>query len=143
MLYAAFVAGLYRMIGIEFGEFPVNRSVEAIRVHAEPSAAYFVQSTVSAYEKHMEPDSRDQEEPGKEASNLIVLVSELYNFQVISCILIYDLVRDLLNQPQLSECNVELLLKIVKSESLRPLSHYFAKFLKIPGCSSDRMTHLR
>ncbi|KAF9648687.1 hypothetical protein BDM02DRAFT_3155622 [Thelephora ganbajun] len=96
VLYAALVAGLYRMIGIEF-------------------AAYFVQSTVSAYEKHTRNSRQDQDEPGKEASNLIVLVSELYNFQVISCILIYDLVRDLLNQPRLSEYNVELLLKIVRT----------------------------
>lgn len=70
----------------------------------------------------MGPGSRDQDEPGKVASNLIVLVSELYNFQVISCILIYDLVRDLLNRPKLSEYNAELLLRIVKSESPRPLS---------------------
>lgn len=64
----------------------------------------------------MKSSPQDQDEPGKESSNLIVLVSELYNFQVVSCILIYDLVRDLLNQPRLSEYNVELLLKIVKSE---------------------------
>lgn len=59
---------------------------------------------------------QDQGEPGKEAPNIIVLISELYNFQVIGCILIYDLVRDLLSQPQLSEYNVELLLKVVRSE---------------------------
>lgn len=84
--------------------------------YVAPLAAYFVQSTFSAYEKHVESSPQDQDEPGKEASNLIVLVSELYNFQVISCILIYDVVRDLLNQPQLSEYTVELLLKIVKSK---------------------------
>lgn len=84
-----------------------------------------------------------QDEPGKEASNLIVLVSELYNFQVISCILIYDLVRDLLSKPQLSEYSVELLLKIVRSKCLYSLSLRFAKLSKILGCSSDRMIHLR
>jgi nucleolar MIF4G domain-containing protein 1 len=68
----------------------------------------------------MESTPQDQDEPGKEASNLIVLVSELYNFQVISCVLIYDLVRDLLNQPQLSEYNVELLLKVLRSKYSRP-----------------------
>jgi len=61
---------------------------------------------------------QDLDEPGKEASNLIVLISELYNFQVISCILIYDLIRDLLNKPRLLEYNVELLLKVVRSEYL-------------------------
>ena len=59
---------------------------------------------------------QDLDEPGKEASNLIVLISELYNFQVVSCILIYDLVRGLLNRPRLLEYNVELLLKVVRSE---------------------------
>ena len=58
---------------------------------------------------------QDQDGTGKEASNLVVLLSELYNFQVISCVLIYDLVRDLLNKPRLSEYNVELLLKVVRS----------------------------
>jgi len=86
---------------------------------------------------------QDKDEPGKEASNLIVLVSELYNFQVISCILIYDLVRDLLSKPQLSEYSVELLLKIVRSKCLYSLSLRFAKPPKILGCSSDKMIHLR
>jgi nucleolar MIF4G domain-containing protein 1 len=105
------------------------------------SAAYFVQSTVSAYEKHVGSSPRDQDEPGKEASNLIVLVSELYNFQVISCILIYDIVQDLLSQRQLSEYNIELLLKILRSKYLHSLSRGFTKLGKILGCSSDKMTH--
>lgn len=109
----------------------------------QPLAAYFVQSTISAYEKHMGSDPQDQDEPGKEATNLIVLVSELYNFQVISCILIYDLVRDLLSKPQLSEYNIELLLKVVRSKYLPSLPPRFAKISKVLGCSSDRMTHLR
>lgn len=91
----------------------------------------------------MGPSPQDQEEPGKEASNLIVLVSELYNFQVISCILIYDLVRDLLSKPQLSEYSIELLLKILRSKCLYSLSLRFAKPQKILGCSSDKMIHLR
>jgi hypothetical protein len=86
---------------------------------------------------------KDQEKPGKEASNLIVLVSELYNFQVISCILIYDLVRGLLSKSQLSEYNVELLLKVLRSKCLYSLPLRFAKLSKILGCNSDKMTHLR
>jgi len=85
----------------------------------------------------------DRDESGKEASNLIVLVSELYNFQVISCILIYDLVRDLLNKPQLSEYNVELLLKVVRSMYMHSPPLRFAKFSKVLGRSSDKMTHPR
>lgn len=106
-------------------------------------AAYFVQSTVSAYEKYTESIPQDQDEPGKEASNLIVLISELYNFQVVSCVLIYDLVRDLLGKPQLSEYNVELLLKIVRSKCPYPPSLRSAKLPKVLGYSFDKMTHPR
>lgn len=55
--------------------------------------------------------------PGaKESKNLLTLALELYNFQVISCILIYDIVRVLIKQ--LDEHSVELLLKVVKSKYL-------------------------
>ena len=91
----------------------------------------------------MGPSPQDQDERGKEASNLIVLVSELYNFQVISCILIYDLVRDLLSKPQFSEYIVELLLKIVRSKSLHPSSPRLAELSKILDCSSGKTTQLR
>ncbi|KAJ7650126.1 hypothetical protein FB45DRAFT_887044 [Roridomyces roridus] len=107
VLYAAFVSSLHKIIGIEF-------------------AAYFVQNVVSAYEKHYSDLEKSEEQPvvvdsqtgastkGKECSNLIVLLSELYNFQVISCVLVYDLIRGLL-ETDLSEFNVELLLKIVRN----------------------------
>jgi nucleolar MIF4G domain-containing protein 1 len=45
----------------------------------------------------------------------MVLLSELYNFQVISCVLIYDLIRSLLSE-ELSEVVVELLLKLLRSK---------------------------
>ena len=57
------------------------------------------------------------EAKGKECSNLIVLLSELYNFQVISCVLMYDIIRNFLND-ELSEFNVELLLKLLRSTPL-------------------------
>lgn len=63
-------------------------------------------------------NNNDEEEgiPGaKEAKNLLTLVLELYNFQVIACILVYDLVRLLISN--LDEYSVELLLKIVKSKN--------------------------
>nr|GAT50977.1 MIF4G/MA4-domain-containing protein [Mycena chlorophos] len=100
VLYAAFVSSLHKIIGIEF-------------------AAHFVQSVVSAYEQHYanlgtpDPTVPDAPTP-KECSNLIVLVSELYNFQVISCVLVYDIIRGLL-ETELTEYNVDLLLKIVRN----------------------------
>ncbi|KAI0091308.1 hypothetical protein BDY19DRAFT_991875 [Irpex rosettiformis] len=101
VLHAAFIASLHKIIGVEF-------------------AAYFVQSVITTYERHfssLQTSSVDlavDEMLGKECSNLIVLLSELYNFQVISCVLVYDLIRGLLDG-DLSEFKVELLLKIVRN----------------------------
>ncbi|KAF8738810.1 hypothetical protein RHS02_05516, partial [Rhizoctonia solani] len=102
ILHAAFVAAIHKIIGIEF-------------------AAFFIENTVSSYETHWNnlrsSSSQNPEEPAigsKESSNLLVLLSELYNFQVISCVLIYDLIRALLDS-EFSEFDVELLLKVVKN----------------------------
>ncbi|KAF5391624.1 hypothetical protein D9757_002400 [Collybiopsis confluens] len=109
VLYAAFVSSLRKVLGIEF-------------------AAYFLQNVVLVYEKYLsdllstdkidsshEVESRpNSAERGKEASNLAVLLSELYNFQVISCILIYDVIRALLVH-DIKEFQVELLLKILRN----------------------------
>ncbi|KAJ7274276.1 MIF4G/MA4 domain-containing protein [Mycena haematopus] len=109
VLHAAFVSSLHKIVGIEF-------------------AAFFVQRVVSEYEQHYAElkDAPDQatvvpDNPqtgastsGKECSNLIVLVSELYNFQVISCVLVFDIIRGLLDA-DLSEYSIELLLKIVRN----------------------------
>ena len=79
-----------------------------------------MQNVVSSYEHHYNTiDSATADEAitnlvGKECSNLIVLLSELYNFQVISCVLIYDMIRTLLST-DLSEFVVELLLKLLRS----------------------------
>ncbi|KAG2038909.1 armadillo-type protein [Suillus americanus] len=102
VLHAAFISSLHKLIGTAF-------------------AAYFVQNVVSSYEQHLASvegkSAKSTEVPedlGKECSNLIVLLSELYNFQVISCILIYDIIRGLLDK-NLSEFRVELLLKLLRS----------------------------
>ncbi|PSS19945.1 hypothetical protein PHLCEN_2v3118 [Hermanssonia centrifuga] len=104
VLHAAFVASLHKIIGVEF-------------------AAYFVQNVVATYERHFTSLSEieqakgtqaDEETLGKECSNLIVLLSELYNFQVISCMLVYDVIRRLLDG-ELTEFKVELLLKVTRT----------------------------
>jgi nucleolar MIF4G domain-containing protein 1 len=80
-----------------------------------------VQSVVSSYEHYyntlVSAIAGDPlgEPSGKECSNLIVLLSELYNFQVISYILVYDIIRNLLSAPELTEYVVELLLKLLRS----------------------------
>ncbi|KAJ3793002.1 hypothetical protein GGU11DRAFT_818847 [Lentinula aff. detonsa] len=101
VLYAAFVSSLHKIVGVEF-------------------AAYFLQQVVLIYEQHFTTlSSRHEagesvEDQGKEASNLVVLLSELYNFEVISCVLIFDIIRLLLTH-DIQEFQVELLLKIIRS----------------------------
>ncbi|KAH7884460.1 hypothetical protein F5I97DRAFT_2037366 [Phlebopus sp. FC_14] len=102
VLHAAFISSMHKLIGVEF-------------------AAFVVQNIVITYERHLSDvedgasaTSETTEDRGKECSNLIVLLSELYNFQVISCILVYDIIQDLLST-ELSELRVELLLKILRS----------------------------
>ncbi|KAG6819525.1 hypothetical protein H0H93_011028 [Arthromyces matolae] len=90
-------------------------SVEDIYRDNRRNAANFVQNVVASYERHLATASVDTGEGGgKECSNLIVLLSELYNFQVISSILVFDIIRGLLDAG-LSELAVELLLKIVRN----------------------------
>ncbi|KIP05858.1 hypothetical protein PHLGIDRAFT_107708 [Phlebiopsis gigantea 11061_1 CR5-6] len=109
VLHAALVASLHKIIGVEF-------------------AAHFVQSVVASYEHHLStaesapaPSSTPENststandgDRGKEASNLLVLLSEMFNFGVISHVLVYDLIRMLL-KGELTELRVELLLKIAR-----------------------------
>ncbi|KAJ4500804.1 hypothetical protein C8R41DRAFT_355219 [Lentinula lateritia] len=98
VLHAAFVSSLHKIVGVEF-------------------AAYFVQNVVLSFEQHIATLSSPEEnveDKGKEASNLVVLLSELYNFQVISCVLIFDIIRTLLKN-EVHEFQVELLLKLVRN----------------------------
>ena len=79
------------------------------------AAAFFVQTTVTSYENHYaQLEAAEEDSDGKECSNLIVLLSELYNFQVVSCVLVFDIIRGLL-QDEFTEFKIELLLKITRS----------------------------
>jgi nucleolar MIF4G domain-containing protein 1 len=84
-----------------------------------------VQNAVALYERHyqtLQSDAvavdADVETMGKECSNLIVLLSELYNFQVISSVLLFDIIKSLLSS-ELTETHVELLLKLVRSMNIQ------------------------
>jgi nucleolar MIF4G domain-containing protein 1 len=67
-------------------------------------------------ESHASTDSAESLSGGKAPSNLVVLLTELYNFQVVSCVLMYGIIRELLDG-ELGEMEVELLLKIMRSKS--------------------------
>lgn len=109
VLYAALITSLHRIIGVEFG-------------------AHFIQEMVDLLLKQYSIANASQSEDttetgsGKQARNLIALMSSLYNLNVIACPLMYDFIRVLLgvekggNQTQstMTELDVDLLLKVVK-----------------------------
>lgn len=119
VLHAALISSMYRLVGVEFGKATLfARCCDQLSLRA----AFFVQNVVSSYEYHYDSLSSSTisaedaatDPSGKECSNLMVLLSELYNFQVISCVLIYDIIRNLLSR-ELTEFIVELLLKLLRS----------------------------
>jgi nucleolar MIF4G domain-containing protein 1 len=87
ILHAGFVGALYRLIGIDF-------------------AAHLVQTIVEQFD-------RVYSEAGKDGINLMVFLSELYNFGVVGCGLIYDFIRMFLEP--LGEYDTELLLKVIQN----------------------------
>ncbi|KAI0833472.1 ARM repeat-containing protein [Trametes gibbosa] len=107
VLHAALVSALHKLVGIEFAAFFVQRVVTCYDGHfADLSNPAKIKDVVTP---------RNEGEPlGKECSNLAVLLSELYNFQVISSVLMYDVIRALLDG-DLSEFKVELLLKVARN----------------------------
>ncbi|KAG4300759.1 hypothetical protein PCK1_002836 [Pneumocystis canis] len=98
ILYSGFVAALYRIIGMDFG-------------------ISFLQKLIKSFnEFYLKEKSKKKEDDtvilyNKECINLIIVLSELYNLQVVSCVLIYDLVKLFLNE--ITDLNTELLLKII------------------------------
>lgn len=121
VLHASLIASLYKIIGVELGSHFHRHSLSCLIVHFYSSiAAHFVQCLVTSYETNYHAlrtsdvlATADHEGKGKECLNLVVLLSELYNFQVVSCVLVYDIIRSLLDR--LDEFDVELLLKIARS----------------------------
>lgn len=69
---------------------------------------------------------QESDQAGKQPLNMLTLIAELYNFQVISCRLIYDLIRGFIEHlvPEGEgetgvEFPVEGLLKVLRGEFLR------------------------
>ncbi|KAK4695224.1 nucleolar MIF4G domain-containing protein 1, partial [Lecanoromycetidae sp. Uapishka_2] len=92
ILHAGFIAAIYKVSGTDFGAQTVQRIDEVFALH------YYTE---------------DHSSSGKRLTNLVSLLTELYNFQVISSNLIYDYVRIFLDD--ISETNTELLLKVVRN----------------------------
>jgi nucleolar MIF4G domain-containing protein 1 len=105
ILHAGFIAAVYKVMGIAFGAELVQKMVETFD-HGH--------------------DSKKGEEgtfKGKEAVNLMSLLSQLYNVSVIGSALVFDYVRLFLTD--INESNTELLLKIIRSKASFP---YFTCF---------------
>ena len=93
ILHAGFIAAVYKVVGTDFGAQAIQR------IDEEFSQNYHL--------------GTDEKRTGKQLTNLISLLAELYNFQVIGSVLIYDFVRLFLDE--MSETHTELLLKIVRT----------------------------
>ena len=96
-----------------------------LRANKRILAAAFLQSVVTSFQKQCDEARATiassstpatlPDDLGKECSNLLVLLSDLYNYHVISCVLVYDIIRLILDG-DLSELDVELILKLARSE---------------------------
>ncbi|KAI9599490.1 armadillo-type protein [Syncephalis fuscata] len=102
VINAAFIASLYGVIGSEFGAQFVQTLVERFDTH---------HATLLLSSGNVDENDGDTTK-GKECSNLIVLLTELYNFQVVSNVLLYDFIRHFIKH--ITETNVELLTKIIR-----------------------------
>ncbi|KAK0658788.1 Suppressor of glycerol defect protein 1 [Lasiodiplodia hormozganensis] len=91
ILHAGFIAAVYKVIGMDFG-------------------AQIVERFAAEFDKYY--GSYNEESSGKETTNLISLLAEMYNFQVVGCNLVFDYIRIFLED--LKEVNTELLLRIVR-----------------------------
>jgi nucleolar MIF4G domain-containing protein 1 len=107
ILYAALIGALHRVVGVEFAASLLQACVdELLKQHAASLAL----------------DEADGESTSKEATNLVALLSAMYNLGVLATPLMYDLMRLFLgvesagsSPAQMREADVELLLKLVKS----------------------------
>lgn len=91
ILHAGFIAAVYKVIGMDFG-------------------AQIVERFAAEFDKYY--GTYNEESSGKETTNLISLLAEMYNFQVVGCNLVFDYIRIFLED--LKEVNTELLLRIVR-----------------------------
>eukprot|EP00842_Homolaphlyctis_polyrhiza_P006315 jgi/Hompol1/6685/HPOL_002820-RA len=95
--YAGLIAALYSVAGVDFG-------------------AHFVQSLCEQFDASrtlfLKAQHEEKEETNKKCTNFATLLAMLYNFEVVSCVLIYDIVR--ISIEGLSELDVEVLLRILR-----------------------------
>ena len=97
ILHAGFVAAIYKVLGPDFG-------------------AQMIETVAGKVSHYYDRQVDDME--GKQVTNLIAFLAQLYNFQVIGCTLVFDYIRLLLGE--ISELNTELLLRIIRCKDFQP-----------------------
>ncbi|PBP19701.1 glycerol defect protein 1 suppressor [Diplocarpon rosae] len=102
ILPAGFISAIYKIIGTDFGAQVIQRIVALFDEHYARAQVLSNSGPAAA-----------TSDSSKETSNLIMLLSELYNFQVIGSNLVFDYIGVFLER--LSELNAELLLKIIRA----------------------------
>ncbi|KAJ5801116.1 uncharacterized protein N7518_003184 [Penicillium psychrosexuale] len=91
ILHAGFIAALYKLMGMDVGAEIIQTVVETLDADGDERGKF----------------------QGKEATNLVSLLSQLYNFHVIGSSLMFDYVR--LFVQEITESNTELLLKVIRN----------------------------
>lgn len=84
-LHGCVVTAIYRLQGVEFG-------------------AHFIQTLIDKFDTLVDTKPR---------SNIISLLSSVYGFQLVSCKLVYDIIRVLIKD--FHEANAEILLKLIRT----------------------------
>lgn len=114
-LHAALVVALYKLQGVEFGAFFIQKLIESFKSH------------------HTNQDS-------KEASNLISLLSSVFLLHLVSSKLIYDIVRLLISN--LNERNADLLLRLVQNSGNQMRSESPSSLKQIIALLNEKYTSL-
>ncbi|KAJ2655008.1 suppressor of glycerol defect [Coemansia sp. RSA 1200] len=102
---AALVGAVYRAVGLE----PVAYLVQEMMQRFEQ---FFIKGMEEYRANVKSDDNGDGLTSEKQCQNLAVFVAELYNFQVVSCQLVYDVIR--LCIQDINEFTAEILLKIIR-----------------------------
>lgn len=102
--YAALIAGLHFTTEGSLGGYSVEVICKELDGRREK-----LKGAVSS--------PREEEAVAKEASNLLLLLSHLYNLGVVHCGLVYDIVRELLEA--MAGRDMELLLLLLRSSGMQ------------------------
>ena len=100
MNYAGLLYSLFRLRGVEVGAYFIQYSVEQFLHYFEKQS-----------DKLKDTDLKEGQVLSKECSNVVTLLGYCYDLGLVSCRLIFDIVRDLVSKP--NTLTTDLLLRIV------------------------------